>query len=303
MKSVRAFAALGLFATCVLSSAPLRADPLEDDYLKVRNAYVARFNPGDREIDYEKIEAPLKRALADLQRKLRKIIGKPAIKGAAGDGALNVTSLTKGDVEFGALDALVFKLDGGKTQAYVTTTGLLGAWLKEHRDWWDKGTPNVPRDAAGALKFDGFYTQAISADAAVARFAELAIKAPDGAEFARAMLDRRQQDDGPGAPDEIIVSAVRGGRVYIVIAPASPKPPVIAACETVWKDYLKKADAAQERYQASGLKDEAASTEGEKMRADGDRAFRACYGEKLGTAPIYQQLTARAQKLVDALPR
>lgn len=303
MTAIRALAALGLFAATAFPSAPLRADPLEDDYLKARNAYIARFDAGDKEVDYKKVEAPLKRAEADLQNRLRKIVGKPDIRGASGEGKLNEMSLMKGDIEFGALDALVFGLDGGKSRAYVTTTGLLGAWLNEHRDWWDKGAPNVPQDAAAALAFDGFYTQALSHDAAVVKFAELAIKPPEGAAFAQGMLDRRQQDDGPGAPDEIIVSLVRGGRVYIVTAPATPKPPVIAVCEKVWKDYLKKADAAQERYQQSGLKDEAASKEGETLRSDGDRAFRACYGEKIKASPVHATLLARAQKLLDTLPR
>lgn len=302
MISTRALLLLGLFVATSLTTAPSRADTLEDDYLKARNAYLARFDPGEKEVDFKKIEGPVKRALADLQGKLRKIVGKPAIKGATGEGTLNVTSLTKGDIEFGALDALVFKLDD-KTQAFVTTSGILAAWLKDHRDWWGKDTPNVPQEASGALKFDGFYTQAISSDAAVMTFAELAIKTPDGADFARAMLDRRQQDDGPGAPDEIIVSLVRNGRVTIVTAPATPKPPVIPACENVWKDYLKKSDAAQARYEASGLKDEAASKEGETLRSDGDKAFRACYAEKIKAMPVYAKLVERAQALLSLIAK
>ena len=302
MKTCRSLLFAALFAATALSTAPSRADTLEDEYLKARNGYIARFDPGEKEVDFKKIEAPVKRALADLQTKLRKIVGKPEIKGATGEGTLNVASLTKGDIDFGALDALVFKLDA-KTQAYVTTTGLLAAWLKEHSDWWGKETPNVPQEMSAALKFDGFYTQAISIDAAVVTFAELAIKAPEGADFVRAMLDRRQQDDGPGAPDEIIVSLVRKGRVVIVSAPAMPKPPVIPACEQVWKDYLKKSDAAQERYQASGLKDEAASKQAETLRSDGDKAFRACYGEKIKAMPVYAKLVERAQQLAGAVAR
>lgn len=302
MKTCRSLLCAALFAATALSTAPSRADTLEDEYLKARNGYIARFDPGEKEVDFKKIEAPVKRALTDLQGKLRKIVGKPEIKGATGEGTLNVASLTKGDIDFGALDALVFKLDA-KTQAYVTTTGLLAAWLKEHSDWWGKETPNVPQEMSAALKFDGFYTQAISSDAAVVTFAELAIKAPEGADFVRAMLDRRQQDDGPGAPDEIIVSLVRKGRVVIMSAPATPKPPVIPACEQVWKDYLKKSDAAQERYQASGLKDEAASKQAETLRSDGDKAFRACYGEKIKATPVYAKLVERAQQLAGAVAR
>ena len=306
MKISHCCAAFGLISATALSCAPLRADPLEDDYLKTRNAYVSRFDPGDREVDYKKIEAPLKRAYDDLQGRLRKIVGDLQIKGAKGAGKLNAMSLVKGDMEFGALDALVYQLDGKgseATQAYVTTSGIVAAWLKEHQDWWDKGVENVPPQAEAALKFDGFYTQAISSDAAVTRFAVLDVKAPEGASFARAMLDRRQQDDGPGAPNEIIVSVVRNGRVVIVTAPATPKPPVIAACEKVWKDFEKKSSLAQERYSESGLKDEAALKQSETLRTEGDKAFRACYGEKIRAMPVYAKLSARAQALADRLPK
>ena len=300
MKSINGLAGLALCATAALLSAPLRADPLEDDYLKTRNGYVARFDPGDKEVDYKKIEAPLKQAYEDLQGRLRKIVGDPQIRGAKGPGKLNEFSLLKGDQEFGALDALVYPLDG-KAQAYVTTSGIVGVWLKEHADWWDKGLENVPPQAEAALKFDGFYTQAISSDAAVTKFAELPVKAPAGASFARAMLDRRQQDDGPGAPDEIIVALIRNGRVFIAAAPATPKPPVIAACEKVWKDFENKANAAQKRYSDSGLKDEAALKQSETLRPDGDKAFRACYADAVRGLPVYQKLVARAQSRIDAL--
>ena len=297
MKALSNFLALGLCAAA-LGATPARADALEDEYVKTRNGYIARFDPGEKEADFKKLEGPLKRASADLQARLRKIVGKPEIKGATGEGKLNEMSLMKGDIEFGALDALVFNLDG-KSRAYVTTSGLLGAWLKEHKDWYDKGIPNVPQDAAGALRFDGFYSQAISSDAAVTKFAELDIKPPEGTSFARAMLDRRQQDDGPGAPDEIIVSAVRGDRVYILTTPATPKPPVIAACEQVWKDFEKRSTEAYDKGRSGAMKDEEATKLGETLRNDGDKAFRACYAEKIKAMPVYAKLAERAQGLVD----
>ncbi|MCB1539868.1 MAG: hypothetical protein KDJ25_03140 [Rhodoblastus sp.] len=291
-----------MFGACIaaLCVAQARADALDDAYTKARNAYVARFDPGDKQVDYKKIEGPHKAALTDLLGRLRKVVGDPQIKSAKGAGELNAMSLVKGDMEFGALDALVYRL-GGDTQAFVTTSGIVAAWLKEHRDWWDKGAENVPPQAEAALKFDGFYTQAISTDAAVTRFAVLDVKTPAGASFAQGMLDRRQQDDGPGAPNEIIVSLIRGGRVYILTAPATPKPPVIAACEKVWKDFENKSNAAQKRYSESGLKDEAALQQSETLRTQGDKAFRACYGEKIRATPVYPKLNARAQALIDSL--
>lgn len=302
MNSIKTVLAFGVCAL-VLGAAQARADALEDEYLKARSAYVARFDPGEKEVDYKKIEAPLKRAYADLQNKLRRILGKPGIVGAKGEGKLNEFSLLKGDQEFGALDALVYPLDGKGNEnahAYVTTSTLLVAWLKDHRDWWDKGSENVPQQAEAALKFDGFYTQAISTDAAVVKFADLDVKAPAGASV-RAMLDRRQQDDAPGAPDEIIVGAVHSGRVYIVTAPAVPKPPVITACENVWKDFETKSNEVYEKYRASDLKDEASMTQSETLRRDGDKAFRACYAEKVKALPVYAKLVERAQGLVERI--
>ncbi|HMN71318.1 MAG TPA: hypothetical protein PKA55_05560 [Rhodoblastus sp.] len=295
------FFALGA-CVATLGVAGAHADALDDDYIRARNSYVARFDPGDREVDYKKIEAPHKAALSNLEGKLRRRLGDPMSRGARGQGRLNAMSLVKGDMEFGALDALVYPFDD-KAQAYVSTSGIVAAWLKEHADWWDKGLENVPPQAEAALKFDGFYTQAISSDAAVTKFADLGVKTPDGAGFARAMLDRRQQDDGPGAPDEIIVGAIRGGRVYIVTAPAAPKPPVIAACEQVWKDYEERSETAQKRYSDSGLKDEAALKQSETLRTEGDRAFRACYGEKIKATPVYAKLVERAQALVERIGR
>lgn len=301
MISPRTFLALGL-CLAALGAAPARADALQDDYLKARNGYVARFDPGGKEVDFNKVDAAQKRALADLQTRLRKIVGRPGLAGATGEGRLNLASLIKGDMEFGALDALVFEL-GGKgaagAQAVVTTTGLMAAWLKEHGDWWDKGAPNVPQTPEAALKSDSFYTQAISTDAAVTQFAKLAIRTPEGVDFARAMLDRRQQDDGPGAPDEIIVAATRGGRVYILTAPALPKPPVIAACELVWKDAEKKSNEAYEKARSGAMKDEEATKLGETLRSAGDKAFRACYAEKIKATPVYAKLVERAQGLVE----
>lgn len=299
MITSKAILAIGLCALS-LAAAPARADALDDDYLKARNGYIGRFNP-EKEIDFAKIDAPLKRAMADLQSKMRKVVGKSGVAGASGEGKYAIETLIKSDVGFGALDALVFKIDA-KTQAYVTTKGLFDAWLKEHKDWWEKGMVNVPQDVGGALSSESFYTQAISSDAAVAKFADLAVKAPDGV-TARAMLDRRQQDDGPGAPDEIIVAAARGDRVYIVSAPALPKPPVIAACEKVWKDFEKKSEEAYEKGRSGAMKEDESSKLGETLRSDGDRAFRACYAEKIKEMPVYAKLVERVQALVDKLGR
>jgi hypothetical protein len=290
-----------LAAICVCAApATLRADPLEADYLKARDAYVARFDPGDKQVDADKIDKLQKPALADLQARLRKIIGRLRIKGATGEGTINMDTLLKGDMGYGALDALAYKIDGGRAQVVATTSGLVANWLDAHKAWWDKGEANVPPEAHAALRFDGFYTQALVGDAAITKFADLPVATPTGADFAVAMLDRRQQADFSGAPDEIIVALMREGRLTIVTEPAQPKLAPIAACEKVWKDYEDKANAQMEGAPASASKDEAAGNDSETTRADGDRAFRACYGEKVKALAAYPKLLAQAQRLLDA---
>ncbi len=268
-KHALAFALL----VCAVAPAPLRADPLEDEYLKARDAYIVRFDPGDKEVDYDKIDKAEKEARDDLQARLRKIIGAPQIKGATGDGNINLLNLVKGEMEFGNLDGLVYKMDGGRAQVVVTTIGLLQAWLRGHADWWGKDVQNVPQDVTSALADEDFYTQALSRDAAVTKFTDLPVTKPEGVEFALALLDRRQQANGSGAPDEIIVSILRGGRLYVVAATAQPKPNVIAACEKVWK----------------------------KTSHEGDHAFHACYAERVKGLPVYRKFVAQAQRLIDAV--
>lgn len=279
----------GLCALALLATAaPACAAPL-DDYLKARDAYVAKFDPGDKELDYKKVEKPLAAAMADLEKKLRALVGAVDIPGG-GQGKSNLGSLIKGDMDFGKLDGIVFATGGGKIETVVTTRGLVDRWLVEHKDWWDKGTPNVPQKASDALGFDGFYTQALSGDAAISKFADLPVTKPDGAETAFAMLDLRSQDVGVGKPDEIIAALVRGDRVFLVSMPLAGKAPAFAPCDAAWKAFEKKI-AKADGDAASNLEEEGAA------------AYRTCYVEKLKATPAWQAAVAQAQKTIDALPK
>ena len=65
-------------------------------------------------------------------------------------------------------------LRSGSGSVLVTTEGLLRLWLQEHKNWW-KNDP-LATDPKTALQSSAFYTQAISADAAVTIFAPLPIR-------------------------------------------------------------------------------------------------------------------------------
>ena len=51
------------------------------------------------------------------------------------------------------------------------------------------------------------------------------------------------------------------------------------------------------------MKEDESSKLGETLRSDGDRAFRACYAEKIKEMPVYAKLVERVQALVDKLGR
>lgn len=148
----------------------------------------------------------------------------------------------------------------------------------------------MPQKTADALAFDGFYTQALSGDAAVSKFADLPVTKPEGADVATAMLDLRSQDVGVGRPDEIIVALVRGERVFLVSSPAAGKAPAFPACDAAWKVIEKKAARAD-------------GDTASKLEEEGSAAYRTCYVEKLKATPSWQAFIAQAQKAIDALPK
>ena len=161
----------------------------------------------------------------------------------------------------------------------------------------------MPQKIDAALKFEGFYTQAISTDAAVVHYGELPLHKDANAKFAVAHLAARTQSESPEAPDEIFVAAVQGGRVFVIYAPVAVKIEPVAACTAVRRGYEKKSAAAYSIYEGSERKDEKAFDRFTGFREQGDIAFRRCFTEKAGKQPAFARATRQAQALLDALPR
>jgi hypothetical protein len=281
-----------LLIALLFSTAAHAATP-EETYLAARDKYIAQFKPKDGAAPDDKTNKAEARARADLEKQLRRIIAPP--KGAQGktrDGKLNLESLMDGDLGFGQLDALVFMLPA-ETRVTATTRSLLGAWLKGRQK------DGIPAEANAALQSENFYTQAISSDAAVARFADVPVANPAG--FATAMLAMRRQDIGLGTPQELIVALISGEKVYVVSAPATAEIAMIPACEAVWKEFESKAQTMYDKYRAGDLKDEKLFDEYTKTQEDGDVAMRKCFAERAKDAPFFAGLRKQAQGLVDRL--
>jgi hypothetical protein len=206
--------------------------------------------------------------LDGLQDQVRALAGPLEIEGFPKQGNNHLTTLTP-EIGFGALDGLAATSLDGKTDLLLTTKPLLQAWLTEHSHWQASASDNPPIDIASAFGNENFYTQAISDDAAVYKFADLPVTVHVSNTLARAILFEYGQDEvAPNPPDMLAVSIIQGDRVFIFTQAANVEQ--IAACK-----------AAFERNQAA------------------DHVYEQCFEKQLPAQDGYAELIRQAQALVD----
>jgi hypothetical protein len=280
-KSIAAAVAF-LFAVAMPPAAS--ATPQEDAYTAARDKYLKHFEAGNPAQDA--VQKDMDRAIADLKVKLEAIIGPVTVKGIDPKPRNNIDTLSSGDDTFGHLDGLAYGPLGNQRMVMVTTDGLLKNWLKLHERWWGKGEPKMPQQPSAALKTEGFYTQAIGFDSAFQIYAELPIAKPASASFAVSYLYITAQDFGPWKPNEILVSVMQGGKLYIVSMPAKTPVPAIGACDAIWKAAEKKSEGKDDF---------------DDIRKQGDADFHRCFAERAKAMPFFAKLAAEAQAMVDSL--
>jgi hypothetical protein len=256
----------------------------EDRYIAARDAAIERISPI---YDAGKFDEAAQKAedasRADLQAQMGAILGELQASGF-GPPKLTLETFYKGDEGFGMLDGLRLDAELGKTgepagrndaagnyvepkaHIIVTTQTMFERWLHVHKDWWDKGLKNVPQQIGAALRDESFYTQAISPGEAVVKFNVLPVAKPAGATFAYGFLAGRTQSDIPDAADQVFVSALANGKVYIAYGSVAPKVE-IAACVAI--------------------------------RADED-AYKRCFTERAPQQPSFVEATRQAQALLAA---
>jgi hypothetical protein len=296
-------------------AAPPKPSP-EDRYIAARDAAIEKFSPI---YDAGKFDDTAKQAeeaaFADLKAQMSAILDEPDRKGF-GPAKLNIETFYKGDEGFGTVDGLRFDAEMGETgekaggngadgkyvepkaHIVVTTQTMFARWLRAHKDWWDKGASNVPQQIGSALKDESFYTQAISNGSAVVSFNTLPITRPASATFTHAFLAARTQDDIPNAADEVIVSALANGKVYIAEGSIAPKVQV-AACTTIRADYNKRAEAADDDFRFKKI-DKKASDELGDLRQQGEDAYKRCFAQRAPQQPAFAKATGQAQALLAA---
>src|SRR5581483_1902609 len=183
-----------LLLLCLFVGASHAASP-EDAYLAARDKYVAQFKAMEKaKVNSDKIDAAHTKAIADLEEKLRGIVGEVSVKGVPSTGKINLESLTDAEVGYGMLDGMkYFDEKEDSPQLVVTTRYLLDKWL------------------AAAAK-DKDKSRRIAA------------------ELARAVLGGWAQDVGPNLDYWLIVTVVKDGKVYIGSVKPKSKVGEIAVC-------------------------------------------------------------------------
>jgi hypothetical protein len=279
----------------LLAAAPMaNAASPEQAYLTARDHAIAAIKqkPSDKQADAEERLRPA------LETQLRGLVGAPKLEGFSGPATMSPDTLLADDVGFGALDGISFATKDHSGALLVTTEGLLQHWLNEHKAWWND-QPNPPTDPEGAFHSEAFYTQAVSADAAVSIFAPLPVRKPEGAAVAVGLLVEESQDLAIEPPGQIAVAVIKSGKVFIAIVNAATKTAPIAACDAVWQGYKAKSEAALKAYNDSERKDEKSFDDSTRLEDEGAAALRKCWSEKAGDAPQFSALTKQAQALAD----
>jgi hypothetical protein len=289
------------FFLCLFAGASHATSP-EDVYLAARDKYIAQFKAMERaKASSEKIDAAHTRALADLEGKLRGLVGEVSVKGFSGGGKINLESLIDTEVGYGMLDGMVYS-DGGEDgpQLVVTTRHLLDKWLDTAAKEKDKSR-RIPADLKSALALDQFYTFAVGSDAAFTQDANLEITAPPGVELARAVLGGWAQDIGPNPDHSLIVTVVRDGRVSI--GSMRPKSAVgeIAACQAIWTEGQQKAEKLRAAREALARSKKVVDTSDDKTEEKADRDFHACLVQRAPNEAFYPPLVQEAQQFVDRI--
>ena len=305
-----------LAATISNAAAAPPAKAAEDRYIAARDAAIeqisAIYDAGNVDEAARKAEEA---ASADLAAQMRVILSEAARAGY-GPAKLHIDTFNKGDEGFGMLDGLRFDATLGKNgekagqdgadgkyvepkaHIIVTTQTLFERWLRAHKDWWGKDIKNVPQQIGAAVKDESFYTQAVSSGSAVVNFNSLPIARPAGASFVYGMLAGRTQSDIPNAADNVFVSAIANGKVYIAYGAIDPKVQV-PACIAIRASYDKKAEQAEDDLRFEKIGRRAYDKLG-NLRQKGEDAYKRCFTQNAPKQPSFAQATRQAESLLSA---
>ena len=234
--------------------------PAEEAYWKARNTFIEKLKGASRAAD--------RAALAQLEVRLRKIIGPADVEGFPQQGEINLETLdSDAEVGFGQADGLRFR--NNRETLFITTPGLLNLYSAGDL----KTAKEMPAPKLASLASDMRFLSALFAsDAAATYYVEVPVDSRNG-ESATAFLGNFEQDTGPFVPEHLFVFATKGRRILIAQIWKMDELPQISHCAKEWDN--------------------------EKN----DYAYRECYGREAKTEPFFAALKQQAQSLVDRLQK
>lgn len=312
------FTFVAFYSLAMLSAAnagPQQAS-LEDRYIAMRDAAMAKssklYDAGKFDDAAQKAEDA---ARSSLQAQMAAILAE-SNRGGFGPPQLNLDAFYAGDQGFGQLDGLRFDAETGVTgekaggngtdgkyvepraHIIITTERLFERWLRAHKNWWDKGVKNVPQQIASAIKDESFYTEAISTDAAVINFNALPVAKPAAATLTYGFLAGRTQSDVPDSADEVFVTAIANGKVYVAYGSIEHAVKV-PACTAARAEANKKAEEADEKLRLKQIDKKTYDKLGDQ-RQQAEDAFRRCFAQHAPQQAAFAAATKQAQALLDA---
>src|SRR5207249_5503046 len=106
----------------------------EEKYFETRDEFIRQFSTASspEANSDERALSKLEKALSKLEKQLQLIIGPVDVAHFPKRGKINLETLDQDDGGFGQVDGLRF--DSEHELLFVTTTGLLNAYLQQHKE-------------------------------------------------------------------------------------------------------------------------------------------------------------------------
>ena len=259
-----------LCALCLATAPPARGQTAaEADYIRARREAMDAYDRAQATFNQ-------KAALSNLERKLRSIIGPVSVPGFPQPGRINLEGLCL-DEGCETLDGLLYRTTDWKRRLVVTTPALMESWMGVRRQSVDS-----------ALRTPSIFSDVFGSHAVTVRYASIPVPDAERRGIASAMLIREAQDVGRGPPEYVLVSVVRKGRIFIMLAPPAVRIDTLGVCGA-------RLDSAFKLMPEPGRR----SMEEEDRAYD---AYYACYGEHLASIPGIERIVEQVMALADAVP-
>lgn len=295
-----------LLGTLVLAAAlpattlPAGAGPADAAYIAARDTYVAAIAAAEKAgATNEAVYKQDEQARADLEKKMKALLGPLAFKGLEKTPSFSPGALFDGDMESGRPDGLLFHDADYSIRIFVSPEPVLANWVSHSAESLSL-QPGQGLDAA--VRSDSFYTQATGSDAAFQSYLPLPLAAREGETLYAALGLFAQDDLGNVPPASVVITRIAGGRVTVGTAPAREAYKLIPACTKVWKEFETKANALFAAVQKGGKgAEDPRWDKATALRDDGATAVRACYAKELPGQPQFPAVLKKTEALLQTL--